>query len=75
MNNKRGVCNYEFDFSEKEWADIKAIAIEILDSRQFGTDQLKCAIAAFLVYTNYENEPEQPKNIDLGAYDPNRVLH
>jgi hypothetical protein len=48
--SKRELCKYEFDFSEQDWADIKAIAIELMDSGQYNRNQLKCSIAAFLIF-------------------------
>lgn len=38
------------DLTEKQWADIRAIAIQLYNSKQFGGSQLKCSVHAFLLW-------------------------
>lgn len=45
------ICPFEFALTPKEWADIKQLAMQIYESKQFGHDQMKCSIAAFLVWS------------------------
>lgn len=45
--------------TEKEWAEIRTMAINMLESGIYGTDQFKISICAFMIWAeNYERQLE-----------------
>lgn len=58
------------DLSQPEWMEIKKIAMELYHRKEFGGDQMKCAIHAFLAWLNSKDlelghvitEEKRPKN-------------
>jgi len=52
--------------TDEEWAHIRRIAIETLKEGAFGTDQMKCAIAAFVEWLGMQ---EGEISIQVGPGD------
>ena len=42
--------------TEQQWSEIRKLAIQIHDSGHVGTDQMKCAIAAFVVWISQQED-------------------
>lgn len=45
-----------YQLSPQEWAEIKKIAISFHDNNQFGGDQFKCAVAAFMEWISNQDD-------------------
>lgn len=45
--------------TNKDWIDIKKIAIQIHGSGKMGPDQLKCAVAAFCMWLEFKADQDE----------------
>jgi hypothetical protein len=48
-DEERAIITLE-TLTPEQWIEIRRIALKIFDSKRYGTDQLKCAVAAFAAW-------------------------